>query len=288
MPSKIRSAAIACALAFVLSVLPAEPAFSIGGSAHSNTQGFDNCEAQSTAFYNDWISTNSPFWQTIAYFAGGNRACANTALSPSWFNLNAAYGYAFYLTFVGKQSYCNHTAYAYTISQNTATAFNEGYAAAGVADTAVDNFLLTGTLTIEFDLEGYTNNPTGCRAAAASFIEGWDEGLEAAGHFPSVYGSSVSSYLVDFKSISTPPVVVRAANVASPPNPDVNHIDGLDPSWWQHSRHKQWAVSAHTKTYGSHTLTGPGSTGPALDWNCDDGLVSPNSASQLNSPTCGN
>jgi hypothetical protein len=283
--TRIRFLVVVCVVLFALVLLPVEQADAISGVVHSTNQGFDNCQTQPAAFYDDWY-LNSAFYNFLTYLGGTNTNCDGGYQSVAWYSHNVSHHWGLYLVWAGRQSVCDYPNFNDYISSNTSTAYSQGQSAGQYALQQAIAYGFAAPNIITFDLEGYPDQGN-CRDAASSYISGWDKYLEDHNIYPAVYGSSGASYLADFKSISYPPDLVHAGDVASPPNSNVNHIDYLGDTAWQHSRHKQWNVSAHSVTYGTHTLTGPPGQ-PAFDFDCNDGYVNPGGASTINDSICGN
>lgn len=178
-------------------------------------QGFDKCEIPTLSQMQNWI-TNSPYGAVNLYIGGSCRSCPNSALTASYVSQLSQQGWKFIPTWVGPQSACWVGSCGSRISNDPATAYNQGVSEANAAiDVAIDLGLAladgSGTI-IYYDLENYDTANTACRNATKSFISGWTAQLHARGSEAGVYGSSCGSAISDFATISNIPDAVWAAH----------------------------------------------------------------------------
>jgi hypothetical protein len=137
--------------------------------------------------------------------------------------LNTGYGVTLYWYGPQLGSPCNIRSFAHYISLNTTTAYNQGVAEADAANSAAIAAGLPFATRIFYDMEAYYAN-SGCRAAAKSFINGWDHELAFNTAFwGSAYGSSCASYVSDWATIANVPVAISPADT----NPNITS-GGLD------------------------------------------------------------
>lgn len=236
-------------------------------SSISQEKGFDACQAPSASTMSTWW-TNSPYWNLGIYIGGSNRSCSQPNLTPSWITTVQNQGWGLLPIWVGPQmpyGTCQSTRnYGSTISLNTTTAQSQGDSEAASAYSAASSlgFDLTN-VPIIYDLEGYNNNSS-CRAAAKSFIYGWDAYMHLSPPAKAgVYGSACNSYLDDFSTINDVPDFIWFAWWNS--NPSTSNITCINSSHWaSNQRHKQYA-GGHNESYGGVTIN--------LDNDCSNGPV---------------
>jgi glycoside hydrolase-like protein len=232
----------------------------------SQKKGFDTCAAPSASTMQTWW-TSSPYWNIGIYIGGSNRGCSQPNLTASWITTVQNQGWGLLPIWVGPQMKypdCQGRQYNSYISLNTSTAYNQGYDQAFAAYSAAGTLGFDRTsMPIVYDLEGYNGNST-CRAAAKSFMNGWDTYL----HVPpaqkaGVYGSACSSYINDFAGIANVPDFIWFAWWNG--NPSTKNITCINSGYWIHNqRHKQY-VGGHNETYGGKTIN--------IDNDCSDGPV---------------
>lgn len=248
----------------------AVPDLSPSASAYSHIsqkKAIDTCSAPSLSTMNTWW-TSSPYWTIGIYIGGSNRGCSQSNLTNSWITGTQSQGWALLPIWVGPQmpySSCQTTrTYNAYISLNTSTAYNQGYNEASAAFSAASSLGFDlPNMPVIYDLEGY-NGASSCRAAAKSFLDGWNYFLSVAPAQKSgVYGSACSSYINDFVNIAHKPDFIWFAWWNG--NPSTANITCINSGYWTgHQRHKQYAGD-HSETYGGITLR--------IDNDCSDGPV---------------
>jgi hypothetical protein len=233
----------------------------------SQMKGFDTCAAPSASTMQQWWSY-SPYWNIGIYIGGSNRGCSQPNLTSSWITTVQNQGWGLLPIWVGPQmpyGTCQTIrTYNTYISLNTSTAYNQGYNSASAAYSAAFNLGFdTPNMPIVYDLEGY-NGGSACRAAAKSFLNGWDYFLSLAPAQKSgVYGSACSSYIDDFAGIGHVPNFIWFAWYNG--NPSTKNITCINTGHWiYHQRHKQYR-GGHNETYGGRTIN--------MDNDCSDGPV---------------
>ncbi len=239
-------------------------------------QGFDKCEIPTLGQLQTWV-TSSPYRSVNLYIGGSCRACANTALTDTYLSQLTQQGWNFIPTWVGPQSAGYGGSCSSTISNDTATAYQQGVNEASAALSVAENLGLTSSgqsgTVIYYDLEGYTNTSAN-RSAAQSFISGWTARLRALGNKSGVYGSACASYLSDFASISHVPDAIWPGHwIYDTYNSSASVWDVLCISnglWYNHQRIRQYA-GGHNETWGGVTLN--------IDSNAIDGPVATTSDS---------
>ncbi len=233
-------------------------------------QGFDKCEVATLSQLQRWHD-QSPYRAVNLYIGGACRACSNSALSASYLEQMSAQGWLFIPTWVGPQSAGYGGGCSRRISNDTATAYQQGIDEANAAIEVARSLGLTlddgsGTV-IYYDLEGYTNNST-YRNAAKAFISGWSARLRATGNQAGVYGSACASYIDDFASISNVPDVVWPAawyKDSYYANATIWSVPCVpDSHWVNHQRIRQYA-GGHTESWGGVSLN--------IDCNVMDSVV---------------
>jgi glycoside hydrolase-like protein len=236
---------------------PAGAAANAGAAAAELTDvrgsglGFDACTAPSVQNMASWLT--SPYRTIGTYLGGDNWACDYGNFNASWVQQVAAMGWRFIPIWVGPQAPCTGIYGAVTIDPSDATAQGESEAASAAA-TAQSFGYGTGT-PIYFDMEGYDNSDTACSQAVLSFLDGWTEGLHAAGYLSGVY-SSAGSGMVDLAS------EYGQAGYASPDDVWIADWNGSpqltdpyvpDADWADHQRLHQY-YGGHNETWGGVTL----------------------------------
>ncbi len=235
-------------------------------------QGFDKCEIPTLSQMQNWI-TNSPYRAVNLYIGGSVRSCTNSALTASYVSQLSQQGWKFIPTWVGPQSAGWSGSSGSRISNDPATAYNEGINEANAAINVAINLGLaladgSGTI-IYYDIENYDTTNTVYRNAAKSFISGWTAQLHARGSKAGVYGSSCGSGINDFASISNVPDAIWPANWFTPyqyrSDATVWDVACLSNGiWGNHQRIRQYA-GGHSETWGGVTLN--------IDSNVIDGIV---------------
>jgi hypothetical protein len=213
--------------------------------------GFDACTAPSVQNMAAWLA--SPYRTIGTYLGGDNWACDYGNFTAEWVQQVAAMGWRYIPIWVGPQAPCTGITGAVTIDPADAAAQGESQAASAVA-TAQSFGYGTGT-PIYFDMEGYDNSDTACSQAVLSFLDGWTEGLHAAGYLSGVY-SSAGSGMVDLASEYGQP------GYASPDDIWIADWNGSpqltdpyvpDADWADNQRLHQY-YGGHNETWGGTTL----------------------------------
>jgi photosystem II stability/assembly factor-like uncharacterized protein len=237
-------------------------------------QGFDKCEIPTLSQLQAW-SGNSPYQAVNLYIGGSSRACENSALASSFLKQVHQQGWKFIPTWVGPQAPC--TGYISRMSNDPATAFNQGIAEANLAIERLAALGLTypdktGSV-VYYDIEPYGTN-TSCRNAVNSFMNGWVSQLHVRGNLAGVYGSTLcNTALSDFMNITNVPDVIWPArwyhNLGSGyynPDASVWDLGGCIPNtaWSNHQRIRQYEGD-HNESWGNLPLR--------IDSNVLDGVV---------------
>ena len=157
-------------------------------------RGFDACAAPSQSTMNAWLA--SPYRAVGIYSSGDLRACGQPNLTASWVSTQAANGWRFILTDVGRQAPC--TSYRLRMSTDPATARQQGRDAAAAAVTAAAALGFGSGSAVYSDIENYTSTAS-CKASVLSYVSGWTDELHAGGWLSGVY-SSASSGIRDLSS----------------------------------------------------------------------------------------
>ena len=150
--------------------------------------GFDACTAPSVATMTAWL--NSPYRVAGTYLGGDNWACSYGNFTRSWVSQVAAEGWRFIPIWVGPQAPCSTIPGAVLINPAKAAAQGRAQAAAAVSTAA--GFGYGQGTPVYFDMEGYSTSASGCSQAVLAFLQGWAEGLHAAGYISGVYSSAAS------------------------------------------------------------------------------------------------
>jgi Domain of unknown function (DUF1906) len=229
----------------------AAPAAAALTDIHGSGLGFDACTAPSVQNMAAWLA--SPYRTIGTYLGGDNWACDYGNFTADWVQQVAAMGWRYIPIWVGPQAPCTGITGAVTIDPADAAAQGESQAASAVA-TAQSFGYGSGT-PIYFDMEGYDNSDTACSQAVLSFLDGWTEGLHAAGYLSGVY-SSAGSGMVDLAS------EYGQSGYASPDDVWIADWNGSpqltdpyvpDADWPDNQRLHQY-YGGHNETWGGITL----------------------------------
>ena len=248
--------------------------FATGNTEVLIGQGFDKCEIPSLSQMQTWWDA-SPYEAVNLYIGGSSRACANSALTPSYLSRLYKQGWKFIPTWVGPQAPC--TGYRSRMSSDVTVAFGQG---AAEADLAVERLAALGLTdpdktgsVVYYDIEHY-GTETACRAAVNAFMNGWVSQLRARGNLAGVYGSTVcNTGISDFQYITYVPDVIWPArwyhNLGAgyyDPTADVWNLGSCIPNtaWSSHQRIRQYEGD-HNEVWGGLAL--------AVDSNVLDGVV---------------
>jgi Domain of unknown function (DUF1906) len=231
----------------------------IGGgvSVQGDYKGFDRCALPSTSQMNTWWNS-SPYFEYGFYGGGVNVGCTVT-VSTSWLNTVSVQGWEFLPIWVSYQAQygtgsCQTTRqYNAYISLTPSTAHTQGVNAAISAESAMNSLGLTTGTVIYDDVEGYDTSNSTCVNAVNSFVDGWDQQLQADGYVAGMYGSSSASGVQGWASLAHVPNDVYAAdwnNTAT-----VWNLSGLGNSYWVGDRRiHQYQNLPSGETWGGVTL----------------------------------
>lgn len=229
-------------------------------------QGFDKCSLPTISQMQTWWN-ESPYWTMNIYIGGISLACKDPKLGADWLAAAASQGWTFTLTWVGPQAPC--TNFTYKMSANAATAKSQGRAEADAAMAKVLALGFSGDEIIYYDLEGYSGSATtSCKAAVASFMQGWVERLHELGFKAGAYGGACSSFVAEWAMNPSPPDVVWMAHWYKSTYTPYAHVWNTpcvgNELWPNHQRLKQYAGD-HVETWGGVSFT--------IDTNVLDGKV---------------
>lgn len=229
-------------------------------------QGLDKCSLPTINQMQTWWN-ESPYWTMNIYIGGISLACKDPKLGTDWLAAVASQGWTFTLTWVGPQAPC--TNFNYKMSANAATAKSQGRAEADAAAAKVLDLGFSGGEIIYYDLEGYSGGATtSCKAAVASFMQGWVERLHELGFKAGAYGGACSSFVAEWAMNPSPPDVVWMAHWYKSAYTPYAHVWNTpcvgNELWPNHQRLKQYAGD-HVETWGGISFT--------IDANVLDGEV---------------
>ena len=260
---------------------------SYNNALYGSANGFDTCAAKTSSMLSDWWN-GTPWWEIGVYLGGSegqHQGCYDGAYDV---DLALSYGYGVTLYWYGPQigDGCqlpnSIKPFMYFFSgSNTTTAYNQGVAEADSASASATAAHLPAGVRIFYDLEAYNGTST-CRAAAKSFINGWDHEMALNTSFwGAAYGSSCASFVSDWASIASVPIAISPSDVGGGQNDgglDNGSAFGYpclsDGAWTNDQRVGQFSIDNHT--YGSTALT--------IDENCADSYL-PSTQTGVNS-TC--
>ncbi len=218
----------------------------------ASNQGFDDCGLPNASQMQTWWG-HSPY-STVNIYLGGISAACPMERDAGWLYDVSQQGWSFILTWVGPQAPC--TSFNHRMSSNPATAYQQGRnnADAAIAKAREKGFL--GDLVIYYDLESYYTNgkdSPACRAAVASFMQGWVERTHELGESAGGYGSACGSFMTEWAENDDPLDDVWFAHwYTNNYDPDATVWDvpciGND-LWAINQRLKQYA-GVHNETWG--------------------------------------
>ncbi|MGW4829318.1 glycoside hydrolase domain-containing protein [Amycolatopsis japonica] len=233
-------------------------------------KGFETCAAPAQATMDAWRA--SPYRAVGIYSSGDLRACAQPNLTPAWVANQAARGWRFILTDVGRQAPC--TGYRLKMSGDPAVARQQGRDAAASAIAANTALGFGQGSVIYSDIEGYSSTAA-CKAGVLSYVSGWTEALHAKGWLSGVY-TSAGSGIKDLASAYTNTSYTRPDHIWFAWWNDKADIDtgSYAPStyWANHQRIHQYAGEV-AETWGGVRVPGLDrdylDVGPGTTLPCD-------------------
>ena len=241
-------------------------------------QGFDACQLPTISKMQTWWN-QSPYSFYALYLGGIHFPSFCTAADAAWVSAVHQQGWSFVPTWVGPQAPCS--GYAHKMSADPAVSYQEGRQEADAASAAAASMGLTnygwGGTVIYYDMETFGGASTGCRQAAAFFMNGWVERLHELGNIAGGYGAR-NSYVQDWATLEHIPEDVWAASWYAngyDPYASVNGISWLIGLWTNHQRIRQYAGD-HGETWGGVTL--------GIDSDVADGMVAMPPARPLANP----
>lgn len=189
------------------------------------------------------------------YIGGANRACAQPNLTADWVRNRVAGGWHPLPIYVGRQAPC--TSFGHTMSNDPATAREQGRQAAGAAVNNAKSLAIGPNSVLYYDIEGYNNQNDTCRRAVLNYLSGWTNQLHRAGYRSGVY-SSISSGITDLSDTYTSDSFARPNHIwAAWWNGETN-IDFKpyvpDGQWDTRQRVHQYR-GGHSETHGGHTIS---------------------------------
>ncbi|GAB3745175.1 hypothetical protein GCM10027598_81280 [Amycolatopsis oliviviridis] len=216
-------------------------------------KGFETCAAPSQSTMDAWRS--SPYRAVGIYSSGDLRACAQPNLTAAWVANQAARGWRFILTDVGRQAPC--TGYRLKMSTDPSTARQQGKDAAASAIAANTALGFGPGSVIYSDIEGYSSTAA-CKASVLSYVSGWTEALHAKGWLSGVY-TSAGSGIKDLASAYTNTAYTRTDHIWFAWWNDKADVDtgSYAPStyWASHQRIHQYAGEV-AETWGGVRISG--------------------------------
>lgn len=211
---------VPAAVVAILAVSSAPHASAYNNSLYRNDNGFDTCLAKSQTMLSAWW-TGTPWYEIGVYLGGSVGQAKHCYDGPAAVDRALNTGYAVTLYWYGPQngSGCQLTTFSDYFSSNTTTAYNQGVEQADLAKAAATSAGLPTLTRIFYDMEAYRTSGTNCRAAAKSFINGWDHELAYdSAYWGAAYGSSCASHPTDWAGIANVPVAISpsGASASSP------------------------------------------------------------------------
>ncbi|MFG1625398.1 glycoside hydrolase domain-containing protein [Kribbella sp. NPDC049227] len=222
--------------------MPAAPRVATASIAATDTNytgdGFDACNAPSSALMAAWTATTA--YRAIGiYFGGSHRYCsAQPNLTPAWLTEQAGRGWHFLPIYVGTQASGLGTTAAAKGTSEADDAVN-GAATLGIPPGSV----------LYNDMEAYSAT---YKTNVLSYLSAWTAELHAKGYKSGVYGSLLSA-VRDLNATYGPtsPDVVWFASYNNAKNTDTSYIDPTH--WADHQRAHQYHGGV-SETHGGYTL----------------------------------
>ena len=208
-------------------------------------QGFDACDAPSTATMDAWLA--SPYRAIGIYFGGSNRHCAQAQLTAEWVSHQLAHWHLIPI-YLGLQAPCQ------TLKENRidpARAGAQGRAEADAAVTAATSLGLPRGSTFVYDMESYDPKDPACTQTVLTFLGAWTTRLHDRGYFSGFYSSlnsGVRDVVADYGSLTRP----------HPDYLDFARWDGnattdnaaVPASYWTPHRRMHQYLGGHDETWG--------------------------------------
>lgn len=253
----VRAVVVAACMVAILGGGAHATSANIGGATvvESDFKGFDRCTLPTTSQMSTWWSS-SPYFEYGFYAGGNNTTCAT--ITTSWLNTVSNQGWDFlpiWVSYQAKYPDCQTTStYNAYISLTVSTAFSQGENAAIASETAVNSLGLAGGTVIYIDVEGYNTGNSTCVNAVNSYVNGWDEELQADGYKAGVYGSASGSGIQGWASLAHVPNDVYPADWNS--TASVWNLSGIGNSYWVGDRRThQYQNLPSGETWGGVTLS---------------------------------
>ena len=212
--------------------------------------GIDTCTVPSATTMRDWLA--SPYRVISTYLGGANWACTYGDFTPGWVGQVAAEGWKFIPIWVGPQASCTQLTNTTVIDPANAAAQGEAEAASAVA--AAQEFGYGQGTPIYYDMESYNTSAVGCSQATLTFLQGWTDGLHAAGYLSGVY-SSAATGISDLASQYTNSAYHSPDDVWFADwngNPVLHNPYAPDADWQGAIMHQYYGD--HYETWGGDTL----------------------------------
>lgn len=175
---------------------PAEAANRVTPGGFSG-YGFDQCETQSQAAMDTWL-THSPYWAVGIYIAGENRHCGDDRqvhLTPEWVSTQQRNGWRLLPITVGPQAPCYvNPRKKIRIDNDPANDFAAAREQGRLE--AIDTVQRARALgiarrsTLWNDIEAYDTTNRRCRNSTLAYLSGWTEKLHALNYVSGVYSSA--------------------------------------------------------------------------------------------------
>lgn len=216
-------------------------------------RGFDACTAPSQSAMNAWRNA-SPYRAVGVYIGGASRGCGQPNLTSEWVARQAAAGWHFIPTYVGRQAPC--TGYSHRMSNDPQTARAQGRAEGRDAVARARALGLVASSTLYSDIEGYNNTIPSCSTAVLSYVSGWTSALHAKRYRAGVYSSAASgisdlSASYDSSHFKPPDGIWLAWWNYSP---DVDGASYVPDTQWAHHRIHQY-VGNVSESHGGSGIT---------------------------------
>lgn len=214
-------------------------------------EGFDTCEAPDEQQMAAW-KQYSPYGAIGVYVGGVNAACTN--VTASWVADETASGWAVFPIYVGMQAPCADQPGLVSMSDNPATATDQGMESAKNAIADAESYGIGTGTTIYFDMEAWNVDAPSCNAAVLGFITGWTEELHASHYRSGMYGSlgaGISPGIVSLYGTNGAPGVIWFADWDGEATTATTALPAA--YWSHHQRIKQYAGNVW-QSYGGVSI----------------------------------
>jgi hypothetical protein len=238
----------------------------VSGIGLNAAKGFDACGIPSnTASLQPWW-TSSPYYWIGTYLPAPNRPIGGSCYLPdaAWYDAVNNMGWRVAPIYVGLQAPCVYQGGLARMSYSLPQAAADGQSAGWDAVSRAQGRGLWSTVLF-YDMEAFNTNDVPCIQAVQTFINEFNNIVEANGYKTGYYGSTCASAAANVAQIPTWPRMFWGAQWDG--NPSTGAMNCVSPGdWWNRERYKQY-VGGHPENYGGVVIS--------MDNDCANSWVSP-------------